>query len=898
MKRVVLILLIVLAGLSARPSLQAQMPPVSRWQGQSGLGLLLRQLNNTGVMMYVCAHPDDENNAVLAALGWGQGIRTIVLTATRGDGGQNEIGPELFNALAVLRTEELVAAQLLDGHDQVFARAVDFGYSFSPEETFEKWGRREILGDFVRQLRRLRPDVLTAMRPDGTGGGQHHQASAILIREAMAAAGDPSAFPEQIAEGLKPWQPKKLYYTGRFGFPGEPAPPAGVRMVSVDTSAFDTLVGTTWAELGSRARSNHKTQGMAQLLALPGSSAAGYVLAETTMPGQKDRQETSLFDGIDTTLPGLAALVPGEPPAALASGLATVAEHVAAAERALAASGTGAAVSPLASGLTALRGVRAMLGTLTIEDAARHTIDERLALKERQFTDAILLAASVRVDALADDGAVIAGQPIKLTLLLANSGAAPVTIGQVGFRGFDGEAGQCRTGPVDAGRVYRCEAGATVSKQARLSGPYWRRLPDSARYEFDPDVPFGAPFRPTPFRASFQIAVASVPLTVERSIEYRYEGNIFSGEKRMELQVVPKFSVTLSPGIAIVPARQSRPAGTSAARASQTREFRVTIVNGEKGPVEGDVTLEVPAGWTVAPPSARVRLEREDEAEPVRFTVTPSAGTKPGEFTVRAAIASAGERFDRGYQVVEYPHIHRRHVIHAAEATLKIIDVAITPGLNIGYVMGVGDQVPPAIQQLGAKVTMLDPDALAWGDLSGFDAIVTGVRAYERRDDLRAHNHRLIAYAERGGTVIVQYNKFEFNQAQYGPFPAKVSSTRVTDENSGVTLLDPGHPVFTWPNKVSDATWKGWVQERGLYFLGERDAKYTDLLELIEPFPFNAGAKRGALVEARVGQGRWIYLGLGLWRQIPAGTEGAYALLANLLSVGKAPQPAQKTAPR
>ncbi len=886
MRRIAFILLVTLAGLTARPAVQAQMPPVSRWQGQSGLGLALRQLQNTGVMMYVCAHPDDENNAVLAALGWGQGIRTIVLSATRGDGGQNEIGPELFNALAVLRTEELVAAQQLDGHDQYFARAVDFGYSFSPEETFEKWGRREILGDFVRQLRRLRPDVLTAMRPDGTGGGQHHQATAILIREAMAAAGDPAQFPEQIAEGLRPWAPKKLYYTGRFGFPGEPAPPPNLRMVAIDTSAFDPLVGTTWAELGSRARSSHKTQGMAQLLALPGASSAGYILAETTIPGQKDKQESSLFDGLDTTLPGLAALVPGEPPAALVSGLTAIAGHVADAGRALAASGTGGAVRPLAAGLTALRAVRGGLAMMTIEDSARHTIDQRLELKERQFVEALLLAGSVRLEALADDGAVIAGQPVKLSLFVANKGAEALSIRQIGFRGFDGDAGQCKPGPVDGGRVYRCEAGATVSKQARLSGPYWRRLPNVARYEFDPDVPFGAPFRPTPFRATFDIEMASVPLAIERHVEYRYEGNIFSGEKRMELQVVPKIAVTLSPGIAIVPARSA-----ATARAGQAREFRVTVVNGEKGPVEGDVVLEAPAGWTVTPPAARVRLDREDEAEPARFMVTLPAGTKAGEYTVRAVVSSGSERFDRGYQVVEYPHTHRRHVVHVAEATLKVVNVAIAPGLHIGYVMGVGDQVPPAIQQLGARLTLLDPDALAWGDLSGFDAIVTGVRAYERREDLRAHNHRLLEYAERGGTVIVQYNKFEFNQAQYGPFPAKVSSTRVTDENSAVTLLEPKHPVFTWPNAIGDATWKGWVQERGLYFLGDRDPKYVDLLELTEPFPFNAGVKRGALVEARLGKGRWIYLGLGLWRQVPAGTDGAYALLANLLSLGKAPQP-------
>ena len=273
----------------------------------------------------------------------------------------------------------------------------------------------------------------------------------------------------------------------------------------------------------------------------------------------------------------------------------------------------------------------------------------------------------------------------------------------------------------------------------------------------------------------------------------------------MELNVVPRLAVSLTPEIAILPASQ---VSASAARPAG-RELRVTVINGSKGPADGDVSLEVPAGWTVAPPSAKVSLAREDEAEPVRFTVTPPRGTKPGSYSVKAVVTAGADRFANGYQVVEYPHTRRRHLIHAAETTLKIIDVAIAPRLNIGYVMGVGDQVPPAIEQLGARVTLIDADGLAFGNLSAFDAIVTGVRAYERRPDLRANNHRLLDYAQKGGTVIVQYNKFEFNEAQYGPFPAKVSANRVTDERAPVQVLVPDHTVMRWPNRIGDATWQG-----------------------------------------------------------------------------------------
>jgi hypothetical protein len=244
--------------------------------------------------------------------------------------------------------------------------------------------------------------------------------------------------------------------------------------------------------------------------------------------------------------------------------------------------------------------------------------------------------------------------------------------------------------------------------------------------------------------------------------------------------------------------------------------------------------------------------------------------------------------YRQGYEVVEYPHTTRRHVLKAAEVTVNALDVTVKPNLSVGYVMGVGDEVPAALEQLGVKLSFIGADDLAWGDLSRFDVIVTGVRAYERRSDLRAYNQRLLDFARAGGTVIVQYNKFEFNDAQYGPYPGKVGRERVTDENAEPRVLVPGHPVFNSPNTIGRGDWMNWVQERGLYFFDTngRDPQYTDLVELNEPFPNNQGNKRGALVEARVGQGRWIYVGLGLWRQLPAGTDGAFRLMANLVSLG------------
>jgi hypothetical protein len=281
-----------------------------------------------------------------------------------------------------------------------------------------------------------------------------------------------------------------------------------------------------------------------------------------------------------------------------------------------------------------------------------------------------------------------------------------------------------------------------------------------------------------------------------------------------------------------------------------------------------------------------VKFAREDESQTVRFTVRPSGAAQPGEYQL-AATATMNERtFDRGYEVIEYPHIRRQHIYDAARTTLKVIDVKIAPALTVGYIMGVGDQVPAAIEQLGAKVEMIGADDLAWGNLSRFSTIVTGVRAYERRSDLRASNSRLLEYIRDGGTLVVQYNKFEFNAAQYGPYPARVSDDRVTDEHAPVTVLAATDPVFTTPNRITSAAWDNWVQERGLYFLGERDSRYRDLVSLEDPFPYNAGEKRGALVTASYGKGHWAYVGLGLWRELPAGVDGAYQLLANLISLG------------
>ena len=957
MPRRFLLALGVFAAVATLAYAQLRVSPLDDEQGHVGLGLALRHLANTGIYMNADAHPDDEDNGLFVMLNRGQGYRTALVTATRGNGGQNEIGPEIFEALGVLRTEELAALHRFDGAEQYFTRAVDFGFSFSMEETIEKWGRDEITDDFVRLIRMIRPDVITAMSPNATGGGLHHATSAMLSHDAYKLAADPTKYPDQIGAGLRPWQARKFYY--RAGFPGAGGNQPTGRMTRCELAVYDPLLGKTYAEIGTEARSMHKCQGQAQLLALPGPATSQYQLAETIIPGAMDRDERSLFDGVDTSLAGLAKFAGARPPKDLVEGLAAIASQVQAAQKKFDTENDNATLAPLVAGLRAVRMLRGQLRGMPIDDAARFELEFRLRQKEREFQQAALVAGGIRIEALADDGVVVPGQPVKVSVIVANRGGADVGIRQVKLDGFDGDVpcaltlvtaaagggpggGRGRGAPAPAGppistlrkdQVGRCDPSLKVPAATRVTEPYWHRAGDAGRYTFDADAPFGLPYRPTPFYLQVTLAFpggSGNPNGEEviggLAVQHRYEGNIFSGEKRSELLVVPALSVRVSPEVVIFPLDSLRPpppppppaapARGARGRASQpgppagrgrgaapppappppvvsaSREIRVTVVNDTPDAVESLVKLDLPQGWTATPDEQTLKFARQDESQTVRFQVRPPVNTAPGEFRVRAIASAAGQTFDRGYQVIEYPHIRRQHIYDAAAGVVKVLDVKTAPNLTVGYIMGTGDQVPPAIEQLGVKVEMIGPEDLAWGNLSRFDAIVTGVRAYERRGDLRANNSRLLEYVQNGGTMIVQYNKFEFNEAQYGPYPAQVgtfsgSGLRVTDENAPVRVLSADDLALHLPNEIDDAAWQGWKQERGLYFLGEKDSRYHDLIELADPFPNNPGLKRGALVETAYGKGHWVYVGLNLWRQLPAGTDGAYEIMANLLSLGK-----------
>jgi LmbE family N-acetylglucosaminyl deacetylase len=879
-------LLVCLAAVPAVLPAQLKLQPVPS-TGDSALALQLRQLRMAGTLMMTDAHPDDENNALLAWASHGLGLRTVLVTATRGDGGQNEIGPEISDALAVLRTEELLAAHRFDGAEQYFTRAIDFGYSFSIDETYEKWGRDAIISDFVRHIRTVRPDVIVGFLWTGTNGGLHHQASTHLTAEAFRAAADPSRYPDQIKEGLHPWQATKFYYTGGGGFGGRGGRGAGPAESSVDvpTATYDPVLGETYNDLGVEARTMHRCQDVSQLLALPGPGRGrGYHLQDCTIPGELDKAETSIFDGVDLTLTGLARFAGATPPTALTTALHTIVQDVDQADAAFKRNGANAAVAPLAAGLHQVRALRSSLGRLGLSADAVYEIDFRLGRTERNFQDALLTAASVRIDDVASDMMVTPGQVVPVTLYVGNRGSAAVEL--TGLTAHGTADRPCRAQSLAPGAAVQCAEALTIPADARLSDITFKHDPKFERYIFDPTVPFGVPFAPTAFRATFGFTIAGEPVETSLPVQARNGTDMIAGEKRSDLLVVPALTLTLTPDVIVAPTG-----------APSTREIRVTVRNNSREATTANVQLHVPARWSVTPTTTPVTLSREDEETTVRFAVSAPAGLPAGSAAIDAVATVGSTSYAQGYQVVEYPHIHRRLLFHPAEAKVQQMDVKVAPNLRVGYIMGSGDRIPDAIAQLGVPVTLLSADDLAWGDLSKYPVIMTGVRAYGNRPDLRANNQRLLDYVHDGGVLLVNYNRTEFNDAQYGPYPAKTSSNRVTDENAPVHILVPDHPVFTTPNVIGPSTWDGWVQERGTYFLGDRAKEYVDLLESEDPFPNNAGPKRGALVEAHYGRGRWVYIGLVLWRQLPAGVPGAYQLLANLISLGSPAETPAAAAP-
>jgi LmbE family N-acetylglucosaminyl deacetylase len=871
-------LVVALAVLGAAPLL-AQLTPVGVDLGGNGLGLALRRLGVTGRVLLVTAHPDDEHNGVLVRLSRGLGLKTALLTLTRGEGGQNAIGPELGEALGVLRTEELLAVHRYDGALQYFARAYEFGFSVGVEETFAKWGHDETLGDVVRAIRTFRPDVILTL-PLDEPTHQHHSASALLAREAFRAAALPDRFREQVQSGLRPWQAARIYQGGVGGS----AAAAGGSPLKLDTAAFDPLLGMSAQQFGLLARSAHRSQTARQMREDPGMGEGTFLLVDREPKG--DGPEAGILDGLDTTLSGLARFVRGEEAQAafLAPDLTRLEDAVRVARGAYDARAPEKATEPLAQALSSVRKTWDDVAQSRLSEAAREELLSRLDDQERYVSQALALAQGLAIEARLADGTVVPGQTFGTTLSLWNQGKAAVSVDDASVDVPTGWSASRREGEVRAlepGQSLRLRYDVTAAASAAPSGPYWKREAQKERYAIDPEGAEGLPWSPPDVTASARVRVAGVALRLETPAVFRYEA-AGGGEKQHVLEVVPALSVGMSPDLLIFPIGAPRAA----------KEVRVKVKNHAPGATSATVRVVAPAGWQVEPREVPVGLDRPEDEATARFYVTPPLGLRATSATLSTVAVHEGHEYGSFVQEIAYPHIQSRQRLVPAEARLLAFDVRTAP-VRVGYVMGAGDQVATAIEALGLPLTLLTADDLAFSDLGRFSTIVIGVRAYETRPDLRAHHPRLMKWVEAGGHLLVQYHRAAFNgepatpkavaDSPYAPWPASVSSRRITDETSKLDALVPASPVLTTPNRLDPADWTGWIQERAIQLLDARDPRYVDLLAGADPFPKNPGVQKGILVESQVGKGTWTYTGLVLFRQLPAGNPGAYRLLANLL---------------
>ncbi len=817
----------------------------SNLSGTSEIQKSLQQVQVLGSALMIAAHPDDENTAVLAWLAQGRHMRTGYLSLTRGEGGQNLLGSEQGDALGVIRTQELLAARRIDGAEQYFSRAVDFGFSKSPKESLTKWGHEEILSDIVWVIRRFQPDVII-LRFSGTPADGHgqHQASAILGKEAFEAAGDPARFPEQL-RWVKPWKARRLVWNA-FTFTPEQEKKAASEpnRIHADVGVFDPVAGRSFGEIAGISRSQHRSQGMG--VPLQRGPSVNYF---APVGGETAKQD--LFDGVTTSW----SRVPGGE--AIGSLLARTEREF----------------NPQHPELIVPMLADAQKQITALQEKHDRWVEQKLA----EINQLLTLCAGLYLDAACDRSSASGGDTLKVTLT-ANK-RLTTSARWVGLA-VDG-----------LGKIERQDVAASLADdlpltkemkfgipgQAPYSQPFWLQEPRTGdRYVISDQTLIGRAAPVPVLTAAFDLEIEGAHLRIEKPVQFRYVDHL-RGELLRPFEIVPSVAVDLPEPVVLFPNAAERP---------------ITVqVKANAPAAAGAVALELPSGWTSTAPASTFRFDQVGAVQEIVYLVKPPAGTERVRARFRAVATVNGQRISTGMQSIAYEHIPPQVVFHEAAGALESDSIHVL-AKSVGYIMGAGDRVPDAIRQMGASVTLLDENDLLRGDLSRFDAIVTGVRAYNVRADLKAAETRLLEYVRTGGTLVVQYNVLEFSRfgdkpAQpptLGPYPLEISGERVVDEESPVTLTQPVCPLLLKPNAIGPADFQGWVQERGLYFSNKWDPRYATVLAT-----HDAGEKdlAGGMLYAHYGKGAYIFTAYSWFRELPAGVPGAYRIFANLLSAGK-----------
>ena len=858
-------LLVVTCGLLLAASLLSlsngpgtALPPPSSG-GLAAVDSALQKLSTNKRLLIIAAHPDDEDTPLLTLVSRGMGGDAAYLSLTRGDGGQNLIGDELGPALGLIRTEELNAARRLDGARQYFTRAYDFGFSKSLEETLRFWPKEALLEDTVRVIRRFRPQVIASIF-SGTprdGHGQH-QAAGVVAREAFHLAGDPSAFRELAAEGLKPWQPKTLYQTTRFLDREKTT-------IVLPTGGLEPLTGRSFQQIAVADRSLNRSQGTGALQQI-GPSEARIGLLE----GGAGRDAKDLFAGIDTTLSGLAEVIEGAPRADGQRRLARAEARARETRAKLSPTDLSAAAAPIAAILEDLRAARALLsGDSPASVAAAAVLDEKIAAAQT----GLAAAAGLVLDALADVELAAPGDTITATVQLWNPGSSAVQVESLALASPAGwqvpPASETRA--IEAGTLAEWKLAATVPADASPTVPYFLKKPlAGGLYDWSDAPPSvrGEPFGPPPLSALVTVRVAGTRIVLAREVTYRIRDEVF-GEIRHSIRAVPPLEVAVDPDLLVWPLDRKGSSSVS-----------VDVASNARSPMAGRIEAALPAGWT--PSSAPFSVAKKGDHVRVELKVQPPREARAGRFEVPVAAAPAdGPRADLAVRIIDYEHIRPVPFPRPSRLLLTTVDLKLPTLRSIGYIRGASDRVPEALSSIGLPIHVLSASELERGDLRGYDAIVLGVRAYETEPALAGANARLLDYVRNGGLLLVQYQQPGFTEKGFAPEKLEIARDRVTDETAPVKILDPTNPIFTTPNRIGPADWEGWVQERGLYFAHTWAPVYLPLLSMADP---GESEQKGSLLVAQIGKGRYIYTGLAFFRELPAGVPGAYRLFANLLA--------------
>lgn len=847
-----LLTVILCLSASLRLETNAQIKPVYD-QGALGLGRLLKRLNTTASAMMIGAHPDDEDTALLAYLARGENARTAYLSLTRGDGGQNIIGPELGEALGVIRTEELLQARKLDGAEQYFTRAYDYGFSKTLAEAREKWDEKVVLCDAVRAIRSFRPMVVIAQftGTPADGHGQH-QYSGYLAPIAVIAAADSS----QCTDAGPVWQVKKFYIRHRGA--DEPT-------LRIDTGRYDPMLGRSYFEIAMEARSQHRTQEQGVL------ELKGAFFSSLDLDGAgKASPESSIFASLDSSIRGVE--IAGGEGSARFNELAEKLEKAASLAQQQYDIREPAKILPiLIEGFYAAS--EAIANTQSLGTKA--VIEQ----KQGEFLSAIKQAAGIQLDVLSDTETVVPGAKLTVASRVFYPAGSPVSVKSVRIMTPKGwSVTNAETAPQSQGQQFRRESpnfaanfNLSVAADAVPTQPYWLARPRQGDlFSWSNGSGQTLPFQPPVATAEIEITVGGKEILFSQPVEYRYADDI-RGELRRPLVVVPALSVSLDQSLLIV---------SRGPRQTQ-KNIAVTVANNSAAPVSGKIELALPNGWAASGDPA-FRLDRKGESATISFDLKIPANPSAGTFRINASAKASDSAYGQTMRTIAYPHIQTHRMYNNADAKANVIDLKTTIA-RVGYIEGSGDRVPDALKQMGYSVETIDEKTLASGDLSRFDVIVVGIRAYQVRQDIVANNKRLIDFANAGGTLIVQYQLPGYTQQNLAPFPAQ-QGPRVSDENAAVTIVDPKHPIFNFPNKITAADFNGWVQERNLYNFSAMDTKYTGLLESHDA---GEAENKGGLVIAKVGKGNYVYCSYSMFRQLPAGVPGAYRLIANLLSLSK-----------